>query len=207
MISLMCRNRISSFTCIITHLINKLRYSKPLVKSVCYQVHVLQHSVGSGMSSCDDQNCSNVGLPDHSVAVQVHNFGDPFLFRVTDSETLADIRPRIQNKLGVADEEFAKWKFAVICSLRPPDYLQDDDVVAAKFVKSNSNYNSAPDSMYLGLEHIDTQPHRHRHHTNRCALLLYLACDVVCSMPCSVMSCPDRSSWHKTVIAAVLWQS
>lgn len=103
--------------------------------------------------------------------VQVHNFGDPFLFRVSDTETLADIRPRIQKKLGIADEEFAKWKFAVICSLRPPDYLQDDDVIASKFLRSGNQYNAAPDSMYLGLEHIDTLPHRHRHHTNRCALL------------------------------------
>ncbi|KAL3154338.1 hypothetical protein ABBQ32_013820 [Trebouxia sp. C0010 RCD-2024] len=98
---------------------------------------------------------------------QVHNFGDPFLFRVSDTETLADIRPRIQKKLGIADEEFAKWKFAVICSLRPPDYLQDDDVIASKFLRSGNQYNAAPDSMYLGLEHIDTLPHRHRHHTNR----------------------------------------
>ena len=102
---------------------------------------------------------------------QAHNFGDPFLFRVSDSETLAELRPRLQSKLGVPDEEFAKWKFAVFCNLRPPDYLQDDDVVASKFVKSNTSYNSPPDSMYLGLEHIDTLPHRHRHHTNRCALL------------------------------------
>ncbi|KAL0031727.1 hypothetical protein WJX79_003396 [Trebouxia sp. C0005] len=38
----------------------------------------------------------------------VNNFGDPFLLRVTDTDTLADIRPRIQQKLGIADEEFAK---------------------------------------------------------------------------------------------------
>lgn len=102
----------------------------------------------------------------------MQNFGDPFLFRVSETETLADVQPRIQRKLGVADKEFAKWKFAVMCNLRPPDYIQDDDVIASKFLRSNNNYNAAPDSLYLGLEHIDTQPHRHRHHTNRCVLPL-----------------------------------
>ncbi|KAA6424444.1 MAG: hypothetical protein FRX49_05656 [Trebouxia sp. A1-2] len=97
----------------------------------------------------------------------VNNFGDPFLLRVTDTDTLADIRPRIQQKLGIADEEFAKWKFAAIASLRPPDYLNDDDSIASKFVKSTSTYSSGQDSIYLGLEHTDAHPHRHRHHNNR----------------------------------------
>ena len=110
-----------------------------------------------------------IGVCELEIGSQVHNFGDPFLFRVSDTETLADIRPRIQSKLGVADEEFAKWKFAVFCNLRPPEYLQDDDVVASKFIRSNTNYNAVPDSMYLGLEHTDAMPHRHRHHTNRYA--------------------------------------
>lgn len=39
----------------------------------------------------------------------------------------------MQAKLGVADEEFAKWKFAFINNLRQPEYLADDDVVAARF--------------------------------------------------------------------------
>ncbi len=80
----------------------------------------------------------------------MNNFGDPFLLRVTDTDTLADIRPRIQQKLGIADEEFAKWKFAAIA-------------------KSTSTYSSGQDSMYLGLEHNDAHPHRHRHHNNRYA--------------------------------------
>ena len=40
---------------------------------------------------------------------------------------------QVQAKLGVADEEFAKWKFAFINNLRQPEYLADDDVVAARF--------------------------------------------------------------------------
>lgn len=112
--------------------------------------------------------CSSVtGLSVHLCLLQVHNFGDPFLLRITDTDTLADIRPQIQQKLGIADEEFAKWKFAVIANLRPPDYLSDEDNIASKFVKSTNSYSSGQDGMYLGLEHTDAHPHRHRHHNNR----------------------------------------
>ena len=99
--------------------------------------------------------------------LQVHNFGDPVLFRISDAETLADIKPRIQSTLGIADQEFAKWKFAINCSLRPPDYLADEDNIAAKFTKTSSSVNLGHDHQYLGLEHVDAHPHRHRHHNNR----------------------------------------
>lgn len=98
---------------------------------------------------------------------QGNTFGDPFLFRISETETLADVRPRIQQKLGIADADFVKWKFAVCFNLRPPEYLNDDDVLAARFVRSNNAYNPNQDSTYLGLEHTDMHPHRHRHHNNR----------------------------------------
>ena len=99
--------------------------------------------------------------------LQVHTFGDPVLFRISDAEALADIKPRIQRTLGIADEEFAKWKFSINFSLRPPEYLADEDNIAAKFSKASNNYNSGHDHTYLGLEHTDAHPHRHRHHNNR----------------------------------------
>ena len=43
-----------------------------------------------------------------------------------------------QAKLGVADEDFAKWKFAFINNLRTPDYLEDDDIVASRFTRQSS---------------------------------------------------------------------
>ena len=42
---------------------------------------------------------------------QVQNFGEPFFLVIHDGETLADIKVRIQKKLQVADEEFAKVPF------------------------------------------------------------------------------------------------
>lgn len=38
----------------------------------------------------------------------MQNFGDPFFLVIHEGETLADIKLRIQKKLQVPDEEFAK---------------------------------------------------------------------------------------------------
>ena len=133
---------------------------------------------------------------------QVSNFGNPFLMRVGERETLAQLRPRIQvlrpgllarlasswrvgdpvlargealhekpefpladmegtspasgglhwlvavsvrlarcmtarpaaqAKLGVAPEEFGKWRFASLTNLQAPKLLDDQDVVASRF--------------------------------------------------------------------------
>jgi Ubiquitin-specific protease C-terminal len=38
----------------------------------------------------------------------VQNFGEPFLLVIHEGETLAEVKKRIQKKLQVQDEEFAK---------------------------------------------------------------------------------------------------
>lgn len=42
------------------------------------------------------------------VQQQVQNFGEPFFLVTHEGETLADVKVRIQKKLQVPDEEFAK---------------------------------------------------------------------------------------------------
>lgn len=39
---------------------------------------------------------------------QVSNFGEPFFLAIHDGETLAEVKVRVQKKLQVPDEEFAK---------------------------------------------------------------------------------------------------
>ncbi|KAE8711065.1 Ubiquitin carboxyl-terminal hydrolase 12 [Hibiscus syriacus] len=80
---------------------------------------------------------------------QTTNFGEPFLMMIRGSETLAEVKVRIQRKLQVPDEEFAKWKFAFI-SLSHPLYLEDSDIVASGF------WDPAADGLWdqcLGLDH------------------------------------------------------
>ncbi|KAL5720642.1 ubiquitinyl hydrolase 1 [Ranunculus cassubicifolius] len=87
---------------------------------------------------------------------QVQNFGEPFFLVIHEGETLADVKVRIQKKLQVSDEEFAKWQFAFL-SLGRPEYLQDSDVVSSRFQRKDV-YGAW--EQYLGLEHSDTAPKR-----------------------------------------------
>ncbi|KAJ4979070.1 hypothetical protein NE237_009850 [Protea cynaroides] len=88
--------------------------------------------------------------------MQVQNFGEPFFLIIHEGETLAEVKLRIQKKLQVPDEEFAKWKFAFL-SLGRPEYLQDSDVVSSRFQRRDV-YGAW--EQYLGLEHSDSAPKR-----------------------------------------------
>ncbi|XP_044503709.1 ubiquitin C-terminal hydrolase 12 isoform X2 [Mangifera indica] len=87
---------------------------------------------------------------------QVQNFGEPFFLVIHEAESLADVKVRIQRKLQVPDEEFAKWKFAFL-SLGRPEYLQDSDIVFNRFQRRDV-YGAW--EQYLGLEHSDNAPKR-----------------------------------------------
>ncbi|OAY45686.1 hypothetical protein MANES_07G083000v8 [Manihot esculenta] len=87
---------------------------------------------------------------------QVQNFGEPFFLVIHEGETLAEVKVRIQKKLQVPDEEFAKWKFAFL-SLGRPEYLQDTDIVSSRFQRRDV-YGAW--EQYLGLEHSDNAPKR-----------------------------------------------
>ncbi|XP_057843456.1 ubiquitin C-terminal hydrolase 13 isoform X3 [Cryptomeria japonica] len=88
--------------------------------------------------------------------MQVQNFGEPFFLLIHEGETLAEVKQRIQKKLQVSDDEFAKWKFAFL-SLGRPDYLQDTDIVSSRFQRRDV-YGAW--EQYLGLEHSDNAPKR-----------------------------------------------
>ncbi|GJP56486.1 hypothetical protein CLOM_g15553 [Closterium sp. NIES-68] len=90
----------------------------------------------------------------------LQTFGDPFFVVVGETETLAEIKERIKARLEVPDEEFGKWNFAFV-ALGTPEYLQDSDIVAARFQKRDTW------EYYLGLEHADTNPKRVQHNQNR----------------------------------------
>jgi ubiquitin carboxyl-terminal hydrolase 7 len=84
-------------------------------------------------------------------------YGEPFFFLIRDGETLSDIKVRIQKKLLVSDEQFAKWKFAYIAHNRlAGEYFQDSDIVLSRFQKDVYG----PWEQCLGLEHSDVTPKR-----------------------------------------------
>ncbi|XP_057843393.2 ubiquitin C-terminal hydrolase 13-like [Cryptomeria japonica] len=89
----------------------------------------------------------------------VKNFGEPFFLLIHEGEILAEVKQRIQKKLQVSDDEFAKWKFAFL-SQGEPDYLQVTDIVSSRFqVKYVCAYGAW--EQYLGLEHSGNAPERY----------------------------------------------
>ncbi|KAL3335872.1 hypothetical protein AABB24_031873 [Solanum stoloniferum] len=97
--------------------------------------------------------------------MKIKNFGEPFLLIIREKETLAELKPRIQKKLQVPDEDFAKWKFAIV-TFDSPEYLEDSDILLSCF-QQRGNVSRAREQ-YLGLEHSDGASKRtHAAHQNR----------------------------------------
>ncbi|XP_057507402.1 ubiquitin C-terminal hydrolase 13-like isoform X2 [Actinidia eriantha] len=86
----------------------------------------------------------------------IQNFGEPFFLVIHDGETLAEVKLRIQKKLQVPVEEYAKWKFAFL-ALGRPEYLGDSDIISSRFQRRDV-YGAW--EQYLGLEHSDNAPKR-----------------------------------------------
>nr|XP_025887466.1 ubiquitin carboxyl-terminal hydrolase 13-like isoform X1 [Solanum lycopersicum] len=84
--------------------------------------------------------------------MKIQNFGEPFLLIIREKETLAELKPRIQKKLQVPDEDFAKWKFAFVTS-DCPEYLEDLDILLSRFQQRENVLHAW--EQYLGLEHSD----------------------------------------------------
>ncbi|KAI3919188.1 hypothetical protein MKX01_018827 [Papaver californicum] len=108
----------------------------------------------------------NLGLQDRLIHVyhirkdeyHVKNFGEPFLLVIHEGETLDAVKLRIQKKLQVPNEDFAKWKFALFpwaSWLHPAAYLKDSDILSSHFQK---RYFYGAEDQYLGLEHSDSSP-------------------------------------------------
>eukprot|EP00238_Polyblepharides_amylifera_P000665 CAMPEP_0196572050 /NCGR_PEP_ID=MMETSP1081-20130531/2168_1 /TAXON_ID=36882 /ORGANISM="Pyramimonas amylifera, Strain CCMP720" /LENGTH=1108 /DNA_ID=CAMNT_0041889233 /DNA_START=195 /DNA_END=3521 /DNA_ORIENTATION=- len=102
---------------------------------------------------------------DTTHSATMHNFGEPFLFKIGEKETLAEVKQRIQAKLEVPDEEFEKWNFA-FCSLGKPEFLTDAEIVCERFASTRRDWGGQWE-YYLGLEHEDKGGRRPASQSNR----------------------------------------
>eukprot|EP00727_Mastigamoeba_balamuthi_P008267 m51a1_g4062 hypothetical protein (1362) ;mRNA; f:735008-740750 len=80
-------------------------------------------------------------------------FGDPFFFVVEKGATLAEVKPLLQKRLAVPDEEFAKWKFASVMHMKPA-FIGDKEVVSERVRVTTGGWGSE----FLGMFHADTTP-------------------------------------------------
>jgi len=91
-----------------------------------------------------------------------HFFGVPFVLFILQTETAAQVKARIKAKLQISDEEFSKWKLAIV-SYAKPETLQDDEVILARPFHQGD---------FLGLEHADTS-HKHTQRTYEKPVKIY----------------------------------
>lgn len=77
-------------------------------------------------------------------------------------ETMKELSQRIQKRLGIPDEDFAKWKFCHVkgISATAADWLEPGDVVVDKFPRQSSIFGGRGDQSYLGLVHSVTHAKR-----------------------------------------------
>lgn len=98
-----------------------------------------------------------------------HNvFGTPFLLKITNGEPLSKVTERIKSMLDVGEKEFDKWKFAVVHSIAPCQYLSeesDDPLYLSMFFINHSKGIHFPrfGMPWLGLDHINKNPKRTRY--------------------------------------------
>eukprot|EP01113_Clastostelium_recurvatum_P049984 TRINITY_DN935_c0_g1_i1.p1 TRINITY_DN935_c0_g1~~TRINITY_DN935_c0_g1_i1.p1 ORF type:complete len:1154 (-),score=430.34 TRINITY_DN935_c0_g1_i1:57-3518(-) len=97
------------------------------------------------------------------ISQSIHNHGHPFFMVIAKSETMKQVKERILKRLGLTEEETAKWKYALVTFGRP-DYLQDDDVVLSR---------DWTGSDYLGLEHPDMAARAHYRHIPEKPIKIY----------------------------------
>ena len=102
------------------------------------------------------------------VLLQASLFGDPLLIRVGLNETMDSVAKRIQQRLGIKDEDFAKWEFRQMKGIltSESDIIPFDDVVSDRFKSDNvKTYLGGYGANYLGLQHAVTHSRRPSTHT------------------------------------------
>lgn len=83
-------------------------------------------------------------------------FGQPFFFAAGASETVSSIKKRVQTKLGLSAEEFAKLTLVLVIRNKIEE-LADEDILASKLILKDGE---TPFENYVGIEHKDRPQRR-----------------------------------------------
>jgi len=110
-----------------------------------------------------DMICNSVEIPvAHFQKDCFVTFGTPFLIFVYESDTIQSLKDRMKEKLGAADKEFEKIKFALISNGKINPFPDEPDrrLVLTDFQGISL---SQPVTRWIGLDHINKAPKRHRY--------------------------------------------
>ncbi|KAK3717321.1 hypothetical protein QZH41_011551 [Actinostola sp. cb2023] len=97
--------------------------------------------------------------------LKYQTFGTPFLIRISDGETISNLRDRIKSKVDLQDKEFDKIKFAII-NMGRANYLpeESDHIISIKDFEPHFSSNTQPiPKPWLGLDHTNKAPKRSRY--------------------------------------------
>jgi len=100
-------------------------------------------------------------------------FGSPFLIKIKQGDTVENIRKRLQDRLGVPDKEWDKYRIAVVIQMKP-HYLQDDNKILTikefKGIHASGQPQSKP---WIGLEHINKGANKRSRYSTEKAIKIY----------------------------------
>lgn len=96
---------------------------------------------------------------------------DPFIMAVGPSETVGELKARVQAEMEVSDEEFAGWKVVLVSGMNnTQEPLADDVIIAQRFNPddlSSKKFWGHSDRQMLGFHHENKNPRRTHAHINR----------------------------------------
>jgi len=100
-------------------------------------------------------------------------FGSPFLIKIKQGDTVENIRKRLQDRLGVPDKEWEKYRIAVVIQMKP-HYLEDDEkplnIKDFKGIHACGQPQSKP---WIGLEHINKGANKRTRYSTEKAIKIY----------------------------------
>ncbi|KAF4039933.1 Ubiquitin-specific protease C-terminal [Phytophthora infestans] len=103
----------------------------------------------------------------------IHPHGVPCIVRFSEQETVGEVKERIRQRMGIASDVFAQWKFALVKDLKASTLqaVYDDMEAEALDAFPMSRLTELCGADFenlgnLGLEHADPTPPP-RHHSNR----------------------------------------
>ena len=102
---------------------------------------------------------------------QAFAFSDPFIMDISKTETVEQLKSRVQKDMEIADEEFATWKVVLLSGLNLAMEPLEDDVVIADRLNpmdmSHERLYGHYDRASIGFFHENKNPRRTHAHINR----------------------------------------
>ena len=100
---------------------------------------------------------------------QAFPFSDPFLMDISPTETVGQLKLRVQKEMEIPNEEFAEWKTVLVTSLLTMEPLDDGVVVSAKIPDMGPDvlYGRHGNRSMIGFWHENKNPRRTHAHLHR----------------------------------------